>query len=88
MLTFLGHALALFAGHLDRSDVVEGLLRKVVMLALEDLAEASHRVGDLHVYAVEAGELLGHEERLCEETLDLASARHRELVVLGELVHA
>ncbi len=35
-----------------------------------------------------ARELRGHEERLREEALDLAGARHDELVVFAELVHA
>ena len=34
------------------------------------------------------GERLADEERLREELLDLAGARHGQLVVVGELVHA
>ena len=36
----------------------------------------------------DAGELLGHVERLREEALDLAGALHDDLVLVGELVHA
>ena len=35
-----------------------------------------------------AGEDLGHLEGLGEEALDLASAGHRQLVLLGQLVHS
>ena len=58
------------------------------MLAVEDLAEAAHRLGDRHVLAAAAGELLGDEERLREEALDLAGAGDRLLVLVGELVDA
>ena len=46
-----------------------------------------HGVVDLHVASLQAGELLGHEERLREELLDLAGARHRELLVFAELIN-
>src|SRR6266550_838203 len=78
----LGQALALLASGLDRSDVVERLLRKIVVLALEDLAETAHGVWDFHVHAIEAGELFSHEQRLGEEALDLARTRDEELVVV------
>ncbi len=39
-------------------------------------------------HARRAGEGLGHEERLAQEALDLAGARHGQLVLFGELVHA
>src|SRR3954471_22867966 len=58
------------------------------MLAVEDLAEASHRLRDRHELAAAAGELLGDEERLREESLDLARPRDRLLVLVGELVDA
>src|SRR5438552_7072240 len=66
---------------------VEGLLGQVVALALDDLLEAGDGVLDLDVLAWRAREGLGHEERLGKELLDLAGARHCDLVVLGELVH-
>ena len=58
------------------------------MLPFDDLLEPADGVSDSHVLAVEAGELLGHEERLREKLLNLSRARHRELVLLGELIDA
>src|SRR3954471_8605296 len=66
---------------------VERLLRDVIALAVDDLLEAADSVLDLDVLAGRPGERLGHEERLRQELLDLAGARHRQLVVLAELVH-
>src|SRR5882672_3986859 len=82
------HLLALLARVVHAADVHERLLGHLVHLALDDLAEALDRVGDAHVLARDAGELLGDEVRLAEEVPDLARARHRELVVVGQLVHA
>src|SRR3990172_576613 len=83
-----GDLLRLLDRLLDGADHVEGLLRQVVVLALHDLLEAADRVGELHVLARVAGEGLGHVEGLREEALALAGARHDELVLLRELVHA
>src|SRR3972149_9657605 len=47
----------------------EGLLRQCVVLALEDLAEAAHRLLALDVLAAAPGERLGHEHRLAHEAL-------------------
>src|SRR5512142_372913 len=57
---------------LDPAHHVEGALREVVVLALDDLLEAADGVRQLHVLALVPGELLRHEERLGEEALDLA----------------
>src|SRR3954453_13433349 len=73
---------------LDRADHVEGLLGKVVVLAVEDLLEAANRVLELHELARRAGELRGCEERLREEPLHLAGTRDDELVLVGQLVDA
>src|SRR6187399_515370 len=73
---------------LDAAGHVERALRDVVVLAVDDLLEALDRVGDRHVLALQAGELLGDEERLREEPLDLAGPGHRQLVVFGQLVDA
>src|SRR3712207_1930276 len=43
---------------------VEGLLGQLVVPALDDLLERADRVVELEEFALEAGELLGHEERL------------------------
>src|SRR6185437_14249011 len=67
---------------------VERLLGHVVVLALGDLAEAPDGIGELDVLAGEAGELLGHVERLRKEALDFARARYRQLVFVGKLVDA
>src|SRR5687768_7387680 len=82
------HAAALFDRFVNRPDHVERLLRQIVVLAVDDLLEALHRVGNLHVLALEAGELLGDEEGLRQEPLDLARTRHGELVVFRQLVDA
>ena len=67
----------------DRALHVERLLRKLVVLAFDDFLEAADRVCQLHVLALEAGELLGHVERLREEPLDLRRARHGQLVFVA-----
>src|SRR5436305_544426 len=72
LVAFAAELASLFDGHLDRPDHVERLLRKVVVLAVDDLLEALDRVLELHVLAGRAGELLGDEVRLREEALDLA----------------
>src|SRR5438094_3850449 len=82
------HLTRLLARVVDRAHHVEGLLGQVVVLALDDLAEAADGLRERHVDALVAGELLGHVEGLGEELLDLARPGDGELVVLGELVHA
>src|SRR5713226_8927532 len=82
------HLLALLPCLFDGAHHVESLLGEVVVLALEDLGEAAHRVFDLHVLALTSRETLRDEVRLRKESLDLAGARHRLLVVLGQLLHA
>ena len=70
----------------DRALHEERALGHLVVLALEDLLEAADRLGDRHVHARGAGELLGDVERLRQEALDLARAVDRHLVLVGELV--
>src|SRR5205085_3729786 len=72
----------------DGARHVEVLLRDLVVLAFDDFLEPADGVGDGHVLALEAGELLRDEERLREEPLDLARPRDGQLVVFGELVDA
>src|SRR4029077_21029432 len=75
-----GELLGLVHRLADVADHVEGLLRQLVVLAVDDLAEALDRVGELHVTARLPRELLGHGERLRQETLDLSRARDRQPV--------
>src|SRR5581483_5031687 len=80
--------LRLLGGLVDGADHVERLLRQRVVLAVDDTAEAADGFFERHILARRAGEHLGDEERLAQEPLDLARARHREFVVFGQLVHA
>src|SRR4051794_10774493 len=72
----------------DRALQEERGLRHVVVLALDDLVERAHRLGDRDVLARGAGELLGDVERLREEALDLAGTLDGDLVLVRELVDA
>src|SRR5438093_2354260 len=87
-LAGLGELLGLLHRLADVAHHVEGLLRELVVLALDDLLEALHGVGDLHVPARRARELLGDEERLREEALDLPRSEEHtsELQSLTNLV--
>src|SRR5262245_8144908 len=80
--------LRLLERFLDRSDHVERLLGQRVALAVDDHLEALDGVLERHVLAVLAGEVLRHREWLRQEALDLARARHCELVLGRQLVHA
>src|SRR5262245_14474635 len=73
---------------LDRADHVERLFGQLVAFAVDDHLEALDRVLERDVLALLPGEVLRHEHRLREEALNLARARHRELVLGCELVHA
>src|SRR5581483_8001818 len=83
-----GHLLRALDGALDRPDHVERLLRQLVVLALDDLAEPADRVLELHVLAGRAGELLRDEVRLREEPLDLPRPGDRQPVLVRELLDA
>src|SRR5688572_8095233 len=74
-------------GFFDVADHVEGLLGQVVEGAGQNLLEARDRLFERHVLAGAARELLSHEERLRQEALDLAGARHGGAVVFAQLVH-
>ena len=73
---------------LDGAGHVEGLLGDVVQLAFDQHLEAADGVFHLDVAALQAGELLGHEERLRKVLLDFARARHRLLVFFAQLFDA
>ena len=64
------------------------VLVAIVVLSFGDLLKPLDRLGDGYVLALESRELLGDEERLRQEPLNLARARDRQLVVFGELVDA
>src|SRR5919198_4954684 len=52
---------------LDRALEEERRLGQLVVLAVDELAERAHRLGDRHVFPRCARELLGHVERLRQE---------------------
>src|SRR5262245_33101091 len=81
----LAQPLRLFHGLVDPADHVEGLLRQVVVLALDDLAESADAIGKRNVLSGRPGERLCHEEGLGQEALDLPRARDRALIVLRQL---
>src|SRR3990170_5696941 len=83
----LPHAFRIGEHVLDRAGHEEGLLRQCVVLALEDLAEAAHRLLALDVLAAAPGERLGHEHRLAHEALQATRPGDGDLVLLGQLVH-
>src|SRR5919201_1479956 len=83
-----GEGLGLLLRVGDGADHVEGLLWKIVVLAVEDLAEALHGVLDLDVLGRDAGEFLGDVHGLREEFLQLARPRHEQLVLVRQLVDA
>src|SRR3569833_1164682 len=80
--------LGLFEGFVDRADHVEGLFRQVVALAFNDHLEAADRFLQRNVLAGRTREHFSNVERLRQETLDLTSARHGELVFRREFDHA
>src|SRR5258708_34328710 len=60
----------------------------MIVLAFAKPAETLDGVGEVDELARRAGEDFGNMERLRQEALDLARARHRDLVFFRELVHA
>src|SRR5215469_408373 len=73
---------------LDGADHVEGLLGQVIVFALAQPLEAADGIGKLDEDAGRAGEDFGDVERLRQEALDLARARHRQLVLFRQFIHA
>src|SRR5260370_9701619 len=76
----LFHLLALCTRLFDGADHIESLLGEVIVLALQDLGEALHRLADLDVLALASCETLRNAESLGEESLDLPGARHAQLL--------
>src|ERR1700743_1194342 len=85
---FTGELLALFDRLFDGSDHVESRFRQMVVLAFADGAEALDGVGEFDELAGRAGEDFGDVEWLRQEALDLAGARHGDLVLFRQFVHA
>ena len=72
----------------DRTDEQECRLGKVIALAVDDLAEPMDRVVERYVCTLDARELLGYEERLRQESLDLTGTLDEDLILVRQLVHA
>src|SRR5215472_2513586 len=77
------HLLRLGDGVLDRADHVEGAFRQIVVISADDALKAFDRVFEIDKHARTAGEHLGDKEGLRQKALDLAGARHGQLVLLG-----
>src|SRR3990172_12213631 len=58
------------------------------MFAVQDFAEAAHRVSQGHIATLNTSELFGNEERLGEEALYFTGACHDELVIFAQLIDA
>src|SRR5512136_1145679 len=56
---------------------IEVAFHNGVVLAVEDLLEATHRLGHGDLFALPPGEDLRHAEWLAQEALNLAGAQHR-----------
>src|SRR5437764_7242940 len=79
-LSLRGDLFAALLCFFDCADHEEGLFWQIVVLAVNYLAEAAYRVGQLDVLAFQSCELRGDEHGLREEPLNLARARDRQLV--------
>src|SRR5579862_3315553 len=82
------HLLGSFEHFVDRPLHIERLLRDIVVLARNNVAESLHRVRDFYVASRRSRELLGHVERLRQEALNLASPCHGHLLIFAQLVDA
>src|SRR5206468_7805651 len=80
--------LGLLEDVVDSADHVESLLGQVVALAVDNHLEAADGFLQRHVLAGRAGEDFSHVEGLRQEALDLARARHGQLVFRAQLIHA
>src|SRR3974377_850121 len=80
---FSGEFLALLARLFDAADHVEGPFRQVVVLAFAEAAESLDGVGEFDELARRARENFRDVEGLRQETLDLAGARPRQVVLFG-----
>src|SRR6185312_6708286 len=78
---FSRQLLALLDGFFDGADHVERRFRQMVVLAFAETAEALDGVGEVDEFAGRTGEDFSDVERLRQEALDLAGARHGQLVL-------
>src|SRR5215211_3112091 len=77
------------SGHiLDAALHVEIVFRNSIVLAVENLLEAAHGIGDRHLLAFTAREDLRDAERLAQEPLNLSRPIDGHLVVRRQLVDA
>lgn len=60
----------------------------MIELSRRDHLEASYSIFELDICSRSPGELLGHEEWLGEEALDLPCSGDGELVLFRELIHS
>src|SRR6185437_15571954 len=85
---YLSHLLRLIPHLINRPDIQERLLGQIIRLAFGYFVEAAERVGEFHVLARQARELLGDDERLAEESLQLAGPADDQLVLFAQFVDA
>jgi len=71
----------------DTTNHVEGVLRDVVVLTLEDLLKGGDSVLKGDKTTLNTGEDVGDSERLGHESLNLTGSLDGKLVLLGQLVH-
>ena len=60
----------------------------MVVVTVDDAVKATDRFGQRYVFSWRVRKHLGNKERLRQEFLNLASADHCLLVILGKLVHS
>src|SRR5712691_12431882 len=82
---FCREFLALLDRLFDGADHVESRLRQVIVFSFDQALEALDRVGESHELAGSTREHFGDMERLRQEALDLAGARHRHLILFRKL---
>ncbi len=83
-----GDLLGLFEGFVDGTDHVERLFWQVIAFAVHNHLETTDGFRQWNVLARRAREHFSHVERLRQETLNLPSAGHGQLVFGSQFVHA
>src|SRR5437667_11125672 len=64
IVALLGYRLGLLDRLFNRANHIESLFGQVIMFAVDDFEESLDCVFELHVFALQTGELLGNVERL------------------------